>query len=242
MNTQFTPFTEYIKNKPDPKPASKPDGFQIQRYEKDETIFSMGARGYAAYVVKSGQVEISMRKGGKKSVLTVLEEQAVFGEVALLTGNHTRSATATALENAQIIRIPKEVFEQYLNKSPKVISACLVAIAHRLNEFSTHECGRPATLERIARILDLLRIHDRTDLYYDDTLAALAKALAKSEEEIIKDLTTMEDFNLIELKQEQNDQQNDARNGQRTISLLSGSRFLEKALKIFSMIEGVEPV
>ncbi len=238
MNTQFTPFAEYIKNKPDPKPASKPDGFQIQQYKKDETIFSTGAKGYAAYVVKSGQVEISIRKDGKKSVLTVLGEQAVFGEVALLTGNHTRSATATALEDSQIIRIPKEVFEQYLNKSPKVISACLVAIAHRLNEFSTQECGRPATLERIAWILDLLRCHGKTDLYYDDTLAALAKALAKSEEEIVKDLTTMEDLNLIELAQDRNKD----RNGQRTITLLGGTRFLEKALKIFAMIEGVKPV
>ncbi len=234
MSTQFTPFTEYIKNKPDPKPDSKMKGFQIQQYKKDETIFSMGAKGYAAYVIKFGQVEISIRRGGKKSVLTTLGEQAVFGEVALLTGNHTRSATATALEDSQIIRIPKEVFEQYLNKSPKVISACLVAIAHRLNEFSTHESGRPATLERIARILDLLRLHDRTELDYDVTLFALGKALAKPEDEITQDLKTIEDFNLIELGQNQNEQ--------RIITLLGGDRFLEKALKIFAMIEGVEPV
>jgi CRP-like cAMP-binding protein len=230
MSTQFTPFTEYIKNKPDPKPESKMKGFQIQEYKKDETIFSMGAKGYAAYVIKSGEVEISIRRGGKKSVLTVLGEQAVFGEVALLTGNHIRSATATALEDSQIIRIPKEVFEQYLNKSPKVISACLVAIAHRLNDFSTHESERPVTLERIARILDLLRIHARTELAYDATLSTLAKALAKPEDEIEHDLTIMEDFNLIELGQ--------AGNGHRIITLLSGDRFLEKALKIFAMIEG----
>ncbi|MCG8635074.1 MAG: cyclic nucleotide-binding domain-containing protein [Desulfobacterales bacterium] len=234
MSTQFTPFTEYIKNKPDPEPVSKMEGFQIQHYGKGETIFSKGARGYAAYVIKSGEVEISIGRGGKKSVLTVLGEQAVFGEVALLTGNHTRSATATALEESQIIRIPKEVFEQYLNKSPRVISACLVAIAHRLNEFSTHECGRPATLERIARILDLLRVHGSTELTYGPTLSAVAKALVKPEDEIAQDLTTMEDFNLVESGQDSD--------GQQIITLLGGSRFLEKALKVFAMIERVEPV
>ncbi|HCY85693.1 MAG TPA: hypothetical protein DHV36_11210 [Desulfobacteraceae bacterium] len=232
MAAKFTPFAEYIKNRPEPAPLPKQDGFQIQTYNAGDTIFTMGSRGHAAYVVRSGKVEISIGGQGQKKVLTVLEEQAVFGEVALLTKDHTRSATAVALEDSEVIRIPKEVFEQYLFKSPKVISTCLVAIAKRLNEFSVNACDAPADLERIVRILGLLRDHDATRLSYTRTLDTLTRVLAKPEKKVADDLTSLEDFNLIEIEPP------GTKTETGTITLLGKDRFMEKALKVIAMFGG----
>ena len=247
METNFTPFAEYIKSRTEAESTSdkgsesqvdRKDGFQIQQYKAGDTIFSQGARGHAAYVIKSGKVEISVVEEGKKSVLTCLGEAAVFGEVALLTGEHTRSATAVALEDTLVVRIPKEVFEQYLKASPKVISSCLVAIAHRLQEFSTSAQARPATLERMARVMHLLLSHGTSVFDYDLTLETLARILDRERAEIEKHLITMADVNLVELKPAPDGDPS----GKKAIVLLGEDNFLEKALKVFSMIEGYEPV
>lgn len=235
MDAKFTPFAEYIKTRAasEDQPPSK-EGFQVQRYRAGDTIFSQGARGHAAYVIKTGRVEISIIEDGVRSVLTCLDEQSVFGEVALLTGNHTRSATAVAAEDTEVVRIPREIFDQYLKASPKVISACLVAIARRLHEFSTSNLARPATLERMARIMQLFISHGTGVLDYGPTVETLARALDKETAEIEEHLSTMSDVNLVDLDSKGEEG--------KTIRLIGGSRFLEKALKVFSMIEGYEPV
>ncbi len=234
MPNQFTPFAEYIKNRPESKPASPKGGFQAQHYNRGDVIFAQDARGYAAYVIKGGQVEISIRDDGKKMVLTTLGEQCVFGEMALLLGSHTRSATAIALEDTEVIRIPKKVFDTYMKESPKVISNCLVAIARRLHEFSDQVCQSPQTIETMARVLDLLRVHDCTILFYSKTIQTLAQALGKEEEEIEQGLATMENFNLLDISQDPGNE--------KQITLLGGHRFLEKALNIFSLIQGQDQV
>ncbi len=233
MEPQFTPFAEYIKTRAgSDAPPSPKDGFQIQCYNAGETIFSQGAKGHAAYLIKKGTVEISIQEDGGKTVLTCLSEQSVFGEVALLTGNHTRSATATAMDATEVIRIPKEIFDKYLKASPKVISACLVAIARRLDDFSASSQARPAILERIARVIALGQSHGAKLLDYDRTVNTLTRVLDKKEQEIKDHLSTMADVNLVDLDCEWE--------GRRAIALLGGEKFLEKALKVFALIEGSE--
>jgi CRP-like cAMP-binding protein len=226
----FTPFMEYIKNRPEAQPASSAAKFQTQAFNTGDVIFSEGARGYAAYTIQKGGVEISIREDGKKLILTTLGEDCVFGEMALILGNHVRTATVTAIEDTQVVRIPKEVFDTYMKESPKVISTCLVAIAGRLHEFTANSSNKPETLENIARILDLLRIHDRSELLYSETITALAGILLKEEKEIMAGLTTMENFNLIETET--------LPSGKSRITLLGNDRFLEKSLKLFKLLEG----
>lgn len=235
MPNQFTPFAEYIKNRPEPKSVSSKREFQVQNYHKNDVIFAQGARGYAAYAIKEGEVEISIRDDGKRTVLTTLGEQCVFGEMALILGNHTRSATAIAREDTEVVRIPKNMFDTYMKESPKVISTCLVAIARRLHEFSDQACQGPATIESMARILDLVQLHDRSThcpLLYSKTIQTLSLALGKEKDEIEQGLVTMDNFNLLDISQGKEKQ----------ITLLGGHRFLEKALNIFSLIQGQDPI
>jgi hypothetical protein len=105
-----------------------------------------------------------------------------------------------------------------------------VAIAGRLHEFTANSSNKPETLESIARILDLLRIHDRSELLYPETITAIAGILLKQEKEIMAGLTTMENFNLIETQK--------MPSGESRITLLGKDKFLEKALKLFKLLEG----
>jgi CRP-like cAMP-binding protein len=56
-------------------------------------IFAQGDGGDQAYIVKSGMVEIFATADGSETILGVLEEGALFGEMALID-NSKRMASA----------------------------------------------------------------------------------------------------------------------------------------------------
>ena len=130
----FTPLIEYLKEKSDPEVQLTNPGFQVEKYRGGEVIFSKGSKGYSAYILKKGRVEISVMAEGKKVVLTTLEERSVFGEMALVLEAHNRTATATAIGDSEVVKIPKNVFDKYMEDSPRLISVCLIAVASRLQE------------------------------------------------------------------------------------------------------------
>ena len=77
--------------------------FHVCKFKKDQRIFNVGARGDAAYILRSGSVEISIDKAGRKVVLAVLQPPVVFGEMALLLEDSDRTATAIAVEESELI-------------------------------------------------------------------------------------------------------------------------------------------
>ena len=53
--------------------------FHVRKFKKEHRIFNVGSRGDAAYLLRSGSVEISIEKAGRKVVLAVLEPPGVSG-------------------------------------------------------------------------------------------------------------------------------------------------------------------
>lgn len=83
-------------------------------FDADEEIFAEGDEGDAFYVIIDGAVEISMvRPGGEKEKLAVRRKGSAFGEMALLN-DAPRSASALALEQTELVRVPKKAFDEIL--------------------------------------------------------------------------------------------------------------------------------
>jgi CRP/FNR family transcriptional regulator, cyclic AMP receptor protein len=225
----FTRLDDYIKENCGPGGAQEEPAFPIERYRKDDVIFTEGSNGTAAYVVKSGRVEISVKARGKRVVLTVLREGSVFGEMALILGEHKRTATATALTDSEIAKVPKAVFDQYMSESPKLISICLVAIARRLQDTTAKASTSPDAFMGAAQILDLFWEHDQRELSYEKTVTCLWRALSKGKPEIVRVIDMMENLNLLQVQ--------DGTSGDKTISLLGGKGFMERASSIHQMIQ-----
>lgn len=78
-------------------------------YEKGDTIFEQGDVGDTLYIIQSGAVEISGRRGSEKIVLNLLEKGAFFGEMALIDQS-PRSATTTAIARTRLLPIRRESF------------------------------------------------------------------------------------------------------------------------------------
>jgi CRP-like cAMP-binding protein len=57
-------------------------------YEPGDTIFQQGEPGDTLYLIQSGAVEYSYRRGDTETVLTILEKGDFFGEMALFGQEH----------------------------------------------------------------------------------------------------------------------------------------------------------
>ena len=227
---KFTPLIEYIKEKSGLEFQLTNPGFPVEKYKGGEVIFSEGAKGYSAYILKSGRIEISVMVAGEKVVLATLEERSVFGEMALVLEAHNRTATAMALGDSEVVKISKETFDKYMKDSPRLISVCLIAIAGRLQDTTNKASRTPDAFLGVSQILHLFSAHGKEELSYGKTVEAISKALLKEKAEIAKVLSMMESFNLLEWKKNEK--------GEKSIRLIAGNDFREKALKIYEILKG----
>lgn len=69
-------------------------------------VFREGDRANTAYIILRGKVQISTRNAeGTHVLLTELGEGEMFGELALMTPDSTRSATASSRDGCEIAAI-----------------------------------------------------------------------------------------------------------------------------------------
>jgi len=105
---------------------------QERSYQAQQSIFLIGEVGEEMFIVKTGKVELFLRDTtGEKLVLGLVEEQGVFGELALLDQG-PRSASAVALEKTDVLVIDHEAFQELLNAHPGILKAVLIALGDRI--------------------------------------------------------------------------------------------------------------
>ena len=93
----------------------------IARFEPHGAIFNKGDPGDCLYGILSGRVRIySTSPEGGEIMLNVLEPGEFFGEITLLDGS-TRTASAAAMENADLLRIHRDHFLPYVKANPDLI-------------------------------------------------------------------------------------------------------------------------
>ncbi|MGB1025204.1 MAG: cyclic nucleotide-binding domain-containing protein [Rhodospirillaceae bacterium] len=89
-----------------------------------DVLFNEGEAGDCAYYIQSGMIEISRQMGSAEVVIATEEEGGIVGEMALID-NKPRSATARAVEDTTLLRVPAEQFDQYLENTDPVIRQLL---------------------------------------------------------------------------------------------------------------------
>lgn len=99
--------------------------------KKGEVVFKEGDVSDNAYIIKTGQIEISKGEGKQKVVLAVLKEGDIFGEMGLIE-DKPRSATATALDDAHLKAINHEKFNELFLKDPASLIPFFRAVFERL--------------------------------------------------------------------------------------------------------------
>jgi len=84
----------------------------------EERIVIQDSDGDSLFVVADGTVEVMLRRDGADTSVDTMGRGAVFGEMALLTGER-RTATVRAVDTALIFEIGKQQYEPILQRHPE---------------------------------------------------------------------------------------------------------------------------
>jgi CRP-like cAMP-binding protein len=106
--------------------------FQRRLLSAGEVLFSQDDTADFAYAVDEGWISISRNDpDGNEMILANLSKGALFGELALFDGE-TRSATATAVTNSELITIERADMLELLRQNPDQMERLLEHFARRL--------------------------------------------------------------------------------------------------------------
>ena len=122
-----------------------------RHYAKGTVILEEGLAGNFMYIIREGQVKLTVASGdGRERIASLLYAGDFFGELALIDGL-PRLATATALEPTGLLALSREVFLDLLARNAELAMELIHVLAFRLRE-----------ADRQATALSFLGVRERT--------------------------------------------------------------------------------
>jgi len=112
---------------------------RVRRFRKNETIFHQGDPGDSLFIVESGSVKIVLPspEGEEGAIIATLSRGDFFGELALLDGA-PHSATAVALDPAEMLVLRREPFEQLIDTDRELRMALFAGLTAELRRLTGH--------------------------------------------------------------------------------------------------------
>jgi CRP-like cAMP-binding protein/Fe-S-cluster-containing hydrogenase component 2/sulfur carrier protein ThiS len=105
----------------------------LLQYEPGEVIFRQGDAADDFYLIRIGFVKVSQTYPGGELVLSYLSRGNYFGEMGLLGGG-VRTATCTALDHVEVVRMRGEDFQLMIERFPEIRRALGEVAAKRAEE------------------------------------------------------------------------------------------------------------
>jgi CRP/FNR family cyclic AMP-dependent transcriptional regulator len=109
---------------------------KVRSYPIRAVVVTQGEPARELFAIVGGRLKVaSCGPDGQDTVLGIMAEGEVFGEVALLDGG-TRSATCTTIEACELLVIERAQFLELLETSPGIAVKLLDVLAKRLRRLS----------------------------------------------------------------------------------------------------------
>lgn len=90
------------------------EGLRPIKYKKNNIIYHQQTYTGCLYIVKSGRIRLSIySEDGREKSLFIADKHSLFGELSIFD-NLPNFATAMAVTDSQVYRIPKEIFLERL--------------------------------------------------------------------------------------------------------------------------------
>ena len=121
--------------------------FKKVHFSAKSVIFEEGDPGDAAYMIRSGRVEI--RKGAQSSnpqTLAELEKGNVVGELALFD-DRPRMASAVCLTDVVAIRISRDKFRELMSTMDPAMEGIVLTMVKRVREMADEFMRRKAAVD-----------------------------------------------------------------------------------------------
>jgi CRP-like cAMP-binding protein len=105
---------------------------RVRTLRRSELLFAQGDQSHELFVVLEGRIAIATRStDGRESVVAVLEDGGLFGELGLFDGD-PRSADARALTDARLLALDYEPVRNVLRDRPELLWIIVRLFSRRL--------------------------------------------------------------------------------------------------------------
>lgn len=100
---------------------------------RGDVLFHQDDESGALYVVVSGRVAIANRSfDGRESMVALMEDGDLFGEMGLFDNGEGRSADARALEPSELIELPYEPIRELFTAQPGLLWGVVTMLSQRV--------------------------------------------------------------------------------------------------------------
>jgi CRP/FNR family transcriptional regulator, cyclic AMP receptor protein len=133
-------------------------GKTVEKYRKNQKIFSQGDIADTVFFIQKGKVKITvLSEHGKEAVVGIFGEGQFFGE-GCLRGGELRSATSHAMEECLITSITRSAMLATLSKEPKFSTFFMAYLLRRNSRIEDDLIDQlfNSSERRLARLLLLL--------------------------------------------------------------------------------------
>jgi CRP-like cAMP-binding protein/CheY-like chemotaxis protein len=175
---------------------------KIKQLKKKTEIFSEGDSPMYIYFIKSGNIKtFKSHPDGKELITNLYKENDFFGYEALLE-NSAYKESAIALEDTELIAIPRHDFLTLLQSHPDVSASFISLLCKKLTDKETqllnlaYNSVRQRTAEALLKVWQIKDSKEIISISRDD----LAKLVGTASESVIRVLSDFKDEGLIEIE------------------------------------------
>jgi CRP-like cAMP-binding protein len=135
------------------------DDFHPKEYSKDEIIFRQGDTSRELYLVMRGKVRIfRISPSGAETTIAIYSTGSVVGEFAVVD-SEPRSATAKAIEAADLLVMPQDKFLHHLRQMPDLALGMTKLLASRVRWTAAY-AETIAQYDAAGRLLHILLLYN----------------------------------------------------------------------------------
>lgn len=178
------------------------NGKKHKTYKKKGMVFMEGETPSAIFFVVSGSVKTyRSHPDGKEFITNLYQPNDFFGYEAILQ-NHSFDESAVALEDSELILIPKLDFQMLIQKHPKVSAAFISMLCKKVDEKESqllnlaYNSVRQRTAESLLKLNDLKKDNEFMRISRED----LSKMVGTASESVIRVLSDFREEKLIEIE------------------------------------------
>ncbi len=178
----------------------------INKYKKKQIVYAEGNHPNRLYYVVSGKVKaFKANDDGKELVTELYSPGDFFGYIAMLEETVYRDTTET-MEETSLAIIPKEDFDELLNKNPQVAKKLIQLLAKNISEKEDQLLGLAynSLRKKVAEALLLLqkKYGEKRNENFAITISreSLATIAGTATESLIRTLSDFRAEKLIEIK------------------------------------------
>jgi CRP-like cAMP-binding protein len=108
--------------------------FEVKKLSANENIFFEGDNGSELYIIALGTVRVLKNdpESGEEKNLAMLATGSYFGEMAIISSEHKRTATLETVEATTLIGLNKDNLKKICNENPEISSEIYKSLAQAL--------------------------------------------------------------------------------------------------------------